>query len=146
MGSQYKKEYGNVIHPDYYSHAGYAPTYALKTIDDDGGIPNLTKSTVKGSLTVRMRSHGKSRVKIEVGTENEGYSELADLNSPSFDFRDIDFAALSFANDDSMTLPIKDRSKNWIKKSVAIYSKEFESPFALESITYRFKVKGKIKF
>jgi hypothetical protein len=45
-----------------------------------------------------------------------------------------------------MTLPIKDRSKNWIKKSVAIYSKEFESPFALESITYRFKVKGKIKF
>ncbi len=144
--ASYADEHGNEIHPYYYSHDGYAPTYALKTVDDDGGIPNLTKSTVKGSLTVRLHSRGKSRVKIEVGTENDGYFELADLTAPSFDFRELDFNALSFTNDDTLILPIKDRSKNWIKKSVAVYTREAASPFALESITYRFKIKGKIKY
>jgi len=141
----YKKAYGRVIHPYYYSHAGHAPTYALRTVADDGGIPHLTKSTVKGSLTVKFRNRSNSEVRVEVGTEREGFEEVADIRSPSFDFSEMDFEGLSFSNDDTLTLVIKDNSKKWIRKSIAVYSNENGSPFALESITYRFRITGKIK-
>ena len=145
-GEEYKRIYGRTLHPSYYSHAGHAPTYAVKTVDDDGGIPNLTKSTVKGSLTVKFRSRSNSRVRIEVGTEREGFTEVADIRSPSFDFGDMDFEGLSFSNDDTLTLVIKDGSKKWVRKSVTVYSDDYASPFALESLIYRFRIKGKIKY
>ena len=144
--SEYKKDYGRIIHPYYYTRDGYAQTYAISTVSDDGDIPHLTKSTVKGSLTVKLKCFGKSRITVEVGTEKQGYAEVAESYSPSFDFRDLDFSALSFDNSELSTIPIKERSKGWIEKSVAIYSNEYASPFGLESITYRFRVKGKIKY
>ena len=102
--------------------------------------------TVKGSLTVKFRSRSNSRVRIEVGTEREGFTEVADIRSPSFDFGDTDFEGLSFSNDDTLTLVIKDGSKKWVRKSVTVYSDDYASPFSLESLIYRFRIKGKIKY
>lgn len=143
---EYRNFYGNEIHPYFYNFDKHAPRYALKTVSDDGGIPNFTKSTVKHSLVVKVRCIGCGTVNCEVGTEKSGYKEIAKLPDSLLNFAEFDFENLSFANLEYATLALKEREKGWLEKSVAFYSDKFSSPFGIYSIIYRFTVKGKIKY
>lgn len=143
--NEYRKNFGRRIHPYFYSFDSHAPLYAVKTVSDDGGIPHFTKSTVKGSLTLKLRCLGNGSVCCEVGTEHSGYKEIARLPDSALNFAELDFSAFSFSNRESVTVPLKEREKAWIEKNISIYSNEYTSPFGIYSITYRFTVKGKIK-
>ena len=142
---EYESKMGRRIHPDFYSFAGHAPRYALKTALDDGGMPHLTKSTVKHSLTLKCKSFTRSSIVCEVGTDLSGYREIATFPAGEFDFSQIDFSTLSVNTHDSVSLPISEKEKGWIEKQIALYSDAFLSPFGIYSVTYRFTVKGKIK-
>ena len=142
---EYRIKMGRRIHPDFYSFAGHAPRYALKSALDDGGMPHLTKNTIKHSLTLKCKSFTSSSIVCEVGTDLSGYREIASFPAGEFDFSEIDFASLSVNTQDSVTLPIAEKEKGWIEKQIALYSSSFLSPFGIYSITYRFTVKGKIK-
>ena len=143
--AEYKQSFGSRIHPYYYSFDNHAPTYALRTVSDDGSIPHFTKSTVKHSLTVKMRCLGGTSVNCEVGTDGRGYSEIANLPDACMNFAEFDFASLSFENKDYVTVALKEKEKGWIEKNIAFYSNKYMSPFGIYSITYRFSVKGRIK-
>ena len=143
--AEYKQSFGSRIHPYYYSFDAHAPTYALRTVSDDGSIPNFTKSTVKHSLTVKLRCLGGTSVVCEVGTDEKGYGEIASLPDACLNFAEFDFVTLSFENKDYVTVALKEREKGWIEKNVGFYSNEYMSPFGIYSITYRFSVKGRIK-
>lgn len=143
--AEYKASFGKRIHPYYYSFDNHAPCYAMRTVADDGSIPHFTKSTVKHSLTVKMRCLGGTSVRCEVGTDVKGYNEIAALPDACMNFAEFDFATLSFENKDYVTVALKEREKGWIEKNVGFYSSEYMSPFGIYSITYRFSVKGRIK-
>lgn len=143
--AEYKQSFGNRIHPYYYSFDSHAPCYAIKTVSDDGSIPHFTKSTVKHSLTVKLRCLGSGSVRCEVGTEKKGYSEIAEFPDACMNFAEFDFATLSFENKEYVTVALKEREKGWIEKNVGFYSNRYMSPFGVYSITYRFSVKGRIK-
>ena len=117
----------------------------MKTVSDNGGIPNFTKNTVKHSLVVKVRCIGGSEVNCEVGTDRRGYTEVARLPDSVLNFAEFDFENLSFANLEYATLALKEREKGWLEKSVAFFSEKYSSPFGIYSIIYRFTVKGKIK-
>ena len=142
---EYKRSYGGRIHPYYYSFASHAPRYALTTAKDNGGFPNLTKSTVKSSLAVKAKLFGSGSFTFEVYNDKKGYREVAELPSASLDFAEMDFAAVSFSNAESLTIPLKEKEKGWIEKEMNFYSDSFSSPFGIYSITFRFFIKGKIK-
>ncbi len=143
--SAYQKEMGRKIHPYFYSFAFHAPTYILKTVNDNGSIPNMTKNTVKHSLVMKVRTFGKGSVTLEAGTDRSGYSEVCRIPDASLDFGDLDFSSLAFKNSDCITIAAREKEKRWIDKQLTLYSKEYSSPIGLYSITYRFMIKGKIK-
>ena len=143
---EYKKSFGRRIHPYYYSFANHSPRYSVKTVADDGSFPHATKNTEKHSLTVKLRSLGCKSLVCEAGTEKNGYREVARLPDCALDFSEFDFSALSFSNNEYVTLPLKEKEKGWIEKTVSFYSKEYCSPFGICTVTYRFKLKGKIKY
>ncbi|MBR5242320.1 MAG: leucine-rich repeat protein, partial [Clostridia bacterium] len=142
---EYKRLFARRIHPYYYSFAGHAPRYALRTVADDGGFPNTTKCTEKHSLTVKLRSLGSGSFVCETGTEAGGYKEIAELPDFALSFFELDFSTLSFFNSDYTTLPLKEKEKGWIEKTVGFYSEKHRSPFGICAVTYRFRLKGKIK-
>lgn len=141
----YKAENKGRIHPYFYSFNFHAPRYALQTICDNGGIPHLTKNTVKGSLAIKMRLLGKTKFTCEAACEKRGYVEICNDWDSGICFEDFDFAHLSFENEEYLTVPIKERERGWVEKKICIYSEEYESAFGVSSISYRFNVKGKIK-
>ncbi len=142
---EYKRSFGHRIHPYYYSFTNYAPRYALTTPKDDCSIPHLTKSTVKNSLTVKVKNFGSGKFICESGTEKSGYKELAYLPGAGLNFEETDFSGFSFSNSEYTTLPLKEREKGWVEKELNFYTDEFRSPFGISNIAYRFTVKGKIK-
>ena len=143
--NEYREHFGKRIHPYYYSFAFHAPRYALSTVSDNGGFPNLTKSTVKHTLAIKLLTIGHGNLYCEVGTDRTGYKEISKIPDGALNFDELDFSALTFTNTEYTTLPIKEREKGWIEKSMSFYSNEYSSPFGIYSITYRFEIKGKIK-
>lgn len=142
---EYKKHFGKRFHPYYYSFAFHAPRYAISTVSDNGGFPNLTKNTVKHTLAIKLRTIGCGNLVCEVGTDKAGYKEISKMPDGALNFEEMDFSALTFTNTEYTTLPIKEREKGWIEKSMSFYSDEYSSPFGIYSITYRFEIKGRIK-
>ena len=142
---EYRRHYARRIHPAFYSFVGHKPTYALRTALDNCDIPHLTKSSVKDSLTLKCRSAGAISIVCEVGTDHGGYRELTSFPGGVLDFCEMDFQAFSFVGDEYFTVPIREKEKGWIEKQIGITSREFASPIALVSISYRYVVKGKIR-
>ena len=141
---EYKSKYARRIHPYYYRFGDHTPTYALRTVLDNCGIPHLTKSTTKHSLAIKMSSAGNGSVVCEVGTDRSGYRENARVPNAEIDFSCFNFAYLAFETASHFTIPISEKEKNWIEKEIAISSTE-GAPIAIYSMSYRFTVKGRIK-
>lgn len=141
----YLESHGREIAPSFYAFDDRAAHYELRTAFDGVGFPNMTKSTVKHSMTVKCRIRGNGRLVCEVGTGGGAYTEAARVPSSAPDFSDFDFYALSFDTARSVTLPISEKEKGWIEKQITITGDEFLSPIGIYSITYRFTPKGRIK-
>lgn len=142
---EFQELYGRMIHPYYYSFAGHAPRYAIQTLKDNAGIPHMRKDTVKYSLAVKCRSISGGKIVCEVGTDGEGYREICAFPNRDLFFGDLDFTSMTMVTEDNVTVPIHEKTKGWIEKQILIYTDEFGSPFGIYSISYRFKVKGRIK-
>ena len=111
----------------------------------DCGIPHLAKSTIKKSTVVKTKSMYDSAAKIRVRTNNKGYESVARINSGIFDFEHTDFSSFSFAAEGQTIFAVKEKEKHWVEKQHWIYSDEFERPFAIHYLAFRYKVSGRIK-
>ena len=142
---EYKKAYGNRIHPDFYSFADHAPKYSITTVYDDCDVPNLTKNTVKHSLAIKYKSLSTAKILCEIETDSGVFEEDCTFSSGGIDFEAIDFGNFSMAVGDYFTIPIGEKEKNWVEKRITVYSEYYKAPIGICSITYRYTLKGRIK-
>jgi hypothetical protein len=82
---------------------------------------------------------------VEVGTNRKGYRELAKFSDTQLDFENLDFAAMSFFGEKRMSVPVSEKEKDWIEKQISLYSDKFRSPIGVYSISYRYRLRGRIK-
>lgn len=141
----YASEMADKIHPAYYSFAGHAPKYEIRTALDNCQIPHLTKNTIKKSLVIKARSYASDNIKCEVVTDkgdttNVGYFPTTDVGFDNFSF---DSAPWNTGKYTSSALPEKE--KRWIEKQIVLSSTKYCAPISVYSISYRYGIKGKIK-
>ena len=141
----YKENHKGELNPYYYSFDMHKPRYVLRTANDNGGFSNLTKNTVKKSFALKYKSLGKGDVYCTAGTDKGEFREVGIINDTYLDFGDFDFERLGFENTRERTVALPENEKNWIEKSIALYSDGFAAPFGFCSLTYKFKIKGRIK-
>ena len=142
---EYKRSYGAKIHSDFYDFASHAPSYVVRSVMDDCAIPNLTKSTVKNSLTSKIRVYSHLDLSVEVKTDKSDYTEKMKIPDTIVDFDDLDFSSFSFVHTDYSNIAIREKEKGWIEKQLQVSTDKFRAPFGLCSQSYRFTVKGRIK-
>lgn len=141
----YKKQMGDRIHPDFYSFAGRAPRYAVATALDDCGIAYLDKRTVPSSLVIKLKNFHTGKIYCEVGTDSGGFVSYGLSPASSICFRELSFSSFSATPRERSVISVDDRSHGWTEKQITIYTDEFCAPFGVYSISYRYKIKGKIK-
>ncbi len=142
---EYKEKYSRRIHPSFYAFDSHAVRYLIKTAYDNCDIPHLTKSTVKHSLVIKIKSYTASEITVEVGREGKDYCELTSFPGSEFSFTELDFGNIALDVGDYHTLPVAEKEKGWVEKQISIFSDKFSSPIGIYSLTYRFTVKGRIR-
>ncbi len=141
----YKLLMGRRIHPEFYSFAGHAPKYTVSTVCDDCDMPHFTKSTVKNSLTARIRCFGRGELEFEVETNVRGHREIAHFTDSDLDFSNLDFSAFSFYTENRLSIPTGERERGWCEKRISVSSESYNTPLGIYSLTYRFTIKGPVK-
>ena len=133
------------ISPKYYTFDNRTIYCGIATKMDNCGIPHLTKSTIKKSTVVKTKSMIASAAKVRVRTNSKGYTNVARVNSTVFSFDDLDFSDFSFVSTEQTIFAIKEKEKHWVEKQHWIYSDEYQRPFSVHYLAFRYKVSGRIK-
>jgi hypothetical protein len=94
---------------------------------------------------MKLKARGSGSFTLEVFCDTKGYRELCKFPSGSLSFSELDFSNLTMQTEDSYTVPFAEHEKRWVEKQISVYTDEYESPFGIYSIAYRFTVRGKIK-
>ena len=139
-----RDKYGDIA-PIWYSFNERAILSGCATKMDNCGIPHLTKTTIKKSTVIKTKTFNKSSAKIKVRTNKKPYNQIARINSSVFSFEDMDFSDFSFNTEGQTLYSVKEKEKKWVEKQYYIFSDEYERPFALYYISYRYKIAGRYK-
>lgn len=117
----------------------------IATKMDNCGIPHLNKSTIKKSTVIKTKSLISAVTKVRIRTNKSGYKSIARINSRIFSFADTDFSDFSFISTDQTIFSIKEKEKHWVEKQHWLYSDEYQRPFSVYYLAFRYKVSGRIK-
>lgn len=142
---EYHARMGNMLHPLFYSFAGHAPRYIVKTALDDCGVPHLTKSTVKKSLVVKAKSSSSDVIRCEVKPDERDPVYIGSFPAAGGGFDDFDFSAPLWYTGKYASVALAENEKRWIEKQIILTTDRFASPISIYSISYRYTIKGKIK-
>lgn len=140
-----RRDTNGTFSPSDYSFDNRTIYCGIATKMDNCGVPHLTKSTIKKSTVIKTRSMRASSAKLKIRTNNKGYESLARINSRVFSFDDVDFTDFSFVSTDQSIFAVREKEKHWVEKQHWIYSDEFNRPFSINYIAFRYKISGRIK-
>ena len=142
---EYREIFGRRIHPALYNFDGIAPRYLIRTVRTDCGVPHLTKSSVKGSLCIKLGKSTGALPTVKVTTDKGNFSEFVKMGGRCVSFLDIDFGSLSLTPEMDVTVAVSEKEKDWIEKDIIIYSKAPSSPISVHGLSFRYRIKGRIK-
>ena len=133
------------IPPKWYAFDNRRILSGCATKMDNCSIPHLTKTTIKKSTVIKTKAFQSSAAKIKVRTNKKPYAQIARINSSVFTFDDVDFADFSFMGEGQSLFSVREKEKKWVEKQYYVYSDEYQKPFALYYISYRYKIAGRYK-
>ena len=85
------------------------------------------------------------RISTAVSTDRETALRLADVSSGGLDFSSMDLELLSLSPSGIHTVTVHDPTKDFLEKEITVYSSAFRSPIGIQSINYRYRIKGNHK-
>lgn len=137
-----------LIDPQWYTFDNRRILSGISLAMDNCGFPDMLKTTVKKSLVVKARSMTNVAAKINVRTNRERNSYVGDI-AASFGFRgffaNVDFQDFSFLINDMPMFSLNEKQKKWAEKQYSIFSDQFQRPFSLVYLMYRYRLAGKFK-
>ena len=136
------------IAPLWYTFDGRAIYSGVALKNDNCGLLNMTKSTVKRSLVVKVKNFASLAAKISVKTNKKPMAEAGNISLNrginSF-FSYMDFSDFSFIEDGDSIFAIREKEKKWVEKQYFIFTDKFMKPFALFNASFKYTVIGKYK-
>ncbi len=140
-----KRDKDGLIPRRYYSFNGRAYFSGCATKSENCGRPGQQKSTVKGYGAVKLKAMTGGKVGVRVRTEKEDWQDCDTLYGGRLDFGETDFAVAEFSALPETVVPLREKKKRWVEKQLLFFSEEYQRPFGLFSVTYRYRVAGRIK-
>ena len=139
-----RNEQGEIA-PKYYNFDGRTIYCGCATKMDNCNVPHLTKNTVKKSTVIKTKVLQTSAAKIKIRTNQKPYEQIARINSAVFSFSEMDFSDFSFTTTEQSLFAVKEKEKKWVEKQYFLFSDEFEKPFAVYYISFRYTIAGRYK-
>ena len=84
------------------------------------------------------------KISVRVRTDEGVWQEADTLYGGRTDFSETDFASAEFSSSADTVVPLRIGARRWIEKQLYFVSEEYQRPFGIISITYRYRVAGRI--
>lgn len=139
------RESDGMIPPKFYTFDGRLIRSGCALKMDNCSIPHLTKTTVKRSTVIKVKSMQRTAAKVRVRTNKNPFSQVARINGNFFAFDDIAFSDFSFVISEDTLFAVREKEKKWVEKQYYLYSDEYMKPFALYYLAYKYYIAGKYK-
>lgn len=133
------------VHRYYYSFAGHAYRAACALAPDDGDIPHFAKDSVAHSAAVKLKTPEGGAFSVFVRTDRHPFALCERISATTADAGDSDFSAFDFHSDEFATFPLREKERNWCFKQYLFESTGFRRPFGIFSLTYSYRLSGRIK-
>lgn len=139
-----KRETGGIIPRRYYTFADHAYLSGCATKLDDCGISNRRKTTVRSGGAVRLKAMTGGKLEVRVRTEDGVFTVADTLFGGRGDFGEVDFTSAEFHTGEDTVVPLREAKRRWVEKQLYFVSEEYQRPFGLLSVTYQYRVAGRI--
>ncbi len=144
----FHQKWQNQIHPLWYSMAGHRIVSGLVTAQDTCGVPHYMKKTERKTTIAEMKLPGTSAFSFQVACDRGCYQEVTaplGFHTGELDFADVDLGMFTFTEGMPVNVPLREKTKRWVRKQYRIYSDSFASPFGIYRISYSYRIEGKVK-
>ena len=120
------------------------PSLAV-TVSDNAEEPTVTKSTMKKSTVMDTKALPGSRMTVAVSTDQNPFLTVGVYTEGQMDFGDADLFNFVFLDQSRGQAVFSEHTKRWGYKRYAVYSHDYQRPFGIGQISYRFRVEGRMK-
>lgn len=127
-----------------YTFCGHAYTSGFATPLDDCDRKTARKTTVKGAGAVRFKAMAGGKVRVLARTELGDWTHVDTLFPGRASFEETDFSSADFHTGDDVVLPFRESKRRWVEKQLFFVSEEYQRPFGILSVAYRYRVAGRI--
>ncbi len=140
-----KREADGRIPRRYYTFDGRAYRSGCATKSDNVGLPHLEKATLRASGVLKLKAMSGARFTARVRTNREGWEDCDVLYSGRADYSENDFAAFSFLGEEEQICCLREGKRRWVEKQLYFVSEEYQRPFGIVNIAYRYRITGRIR-
>lgn len=130
----------------YYTFNGVPYLSGCSVRLDDCDKKSTTKNTVPGTTSARFKMMPGSYCTVMLSLDGRNWEKLGEAYSSRFDFTDLEFSNMSFAENENNVVIFPEISRGWINKQYYFYSDRYQAPFGLYELSYLYYVSGKIRY
>ncbi len=129
-----------------YSFMGHRYRSGCATRSDNCGVPHLAKNTLRRSAVLKTRFLHARRLLVGVRSRTDVNFTVSDiLCGGEFDFGDVNFGDLFFADRSTAILPLSGASRRYAETQYSFYTEGFCDRFSPTALSFRFTIGGSIK-
>ena len=139
-----KRGEDGVIPRRYYTFNNRAYLSGCATKNDNCQKPNYRKTTLRTGGAVKLKSMSGGKISVRVRTDLGVWQETDTLYGGRLDFSETDFAAAEFSPSADTVVPLRIGARRWLEQQLYFVSEEYQRPFGIISITYRYRTAGRI--
>ena len=139
-----KRGEDGVIPRRYYTFNNRAYLSGCATRNDNCQKPNYRKTTLRSGGAVKLKSMSGGKIAVRVRTDLGVWRDADTLYGGRTDFSETDFASAEFSSSADTILPLRIGARRWLEQQLYFVSEEYQRPFGIISITYRYRLAGRI--
>lgn len=131
--TEYSLNYGDALHPLFYSFDNHSPLYSIRTSEEDLDSPCKEKHSRDESLFIKIEAVNGGEVTVRVisdGSECARHKIKLKAGLPGR----------------AKILRLNEKAYSWLEKQIAIESSDFASPILLRSVSYLYNYKERSNY
>ena len=112
--ADYKALYGDIIPRRYYSHMDRRYLSYIYLAQENAGVPNMAKNTVKRSVVIKAKDIFGSIFKWNVKTDRQPFGDVAEIATAMPDLSALEFSAFLFDTSyDGAIIALNEKKKRY---------------------------------
>jgi len=115
------------------------------TVADNADRPTVTKTTMKKGTVLDTKAMPGSRITVSVATDKTNFQPIGVFTEGQISFEDADLYSFVFGDRPRGQAVFSENTKRWSYKQYAMHSNDYQRPFGIGQLSYRYRVQGRIK-